>query len=65
MENYVTLVYLPEDSKMANAIADKLEEKHVDVHSFEHVYGNRNKELEKDIRKSAALIVVQEKDAFD
>ena len=65
MENYVTLVYLPEDSKMANAIADRLEEKHVDVHSFEHVYGNRNKELEKDIRKSAALIIVQEKDAFD
>ena len=63
MENYVTLVYLPEDSNLAKTIADKLEEKHVDVHSFEHVY--KNKELLKDIRKSAALIIVQEKEAFD
>lgn len=65
MENYVTLVYLPEDSKLANFIADMLEEKHIDVHLFEHIYGNMDKELEKDIRHSAALIIVQEKDAFD
>ena len=65
MENYVTLVYLPEDTNLATTIADMLMEKNVDVHLFEHIYGNKDKELVQDIRKSAALIIVQDKDAFD
>ena len=38
-KNYVTLLYLPQDEENANYLAEILEEKHVEVHSFEKMEG--------------------------
>ena len=64
MENYVTLVYLPQDEELAKELADFLEEKRVEVHLFEK---NMPKDpaILSDIKNSAGLIILHISEDYD
>lgn len=64
MDNYVTLVYLPQDEELARELADILEEKKVEVHLFEKSSPKDPATLS-DIKKSAGLIILHISEDFD
>lgn len=64
MNNYITLVYLPDDEENANYLAEILDSKHVDVHTFEKNEETDAKLLE-DIKHSRGLVLLHISDDFD
>lgn len=61
--NYVTVVYLSEDEETANYLEDILNDKKVEVHSFEKGESS-SAEIAKDVAGSAGLIILHVSDAF-
>ena len=64
MDNYVTLVYLPQDEELARELADFLEEKKVEVHLFEKSMP-KDPAILSDIKKSAGLIILHISEDYD
>ncbi|MGM9968941.1 MAG: tetratricopeptide repeat protein [Anaeroplasma sp.] len=63
-KNYVTLVYLSQDSENANYLSDILEDKHVEVHKFEKGEDS-DSDILRDIKDSCGLIILHISDDFD
>lgn len=64
MENYITLEYLPQDEEVAKQLAEILEEKHIEVHTFEKV-ALKDPAVLADIKKSACLIILHLSEDYD
>ena len=64
MNNYITLVYLPQDEGLANDVKEIIEDKHVEVHMFEKV-SLKDPEVLKDIKKSSCLVILHISEDFD
>ncbi len=64
MDNYVTLVYLPQDEEVAKQLTEILEDKHVEVHLFEKV-ALKDPAVLTDIKKSSCLIILHLSEDYD
>lgn len=64
MENYVTLVHLPQDEEIAKILVEILEDKHVEVHTFAKVEDN-DPRIIADIKRSSCLIILHISEDYD